>query len=195
MIVIQHVLVSDEVIEEQFACQLDACKGACCWEGDFGAPLLDEEIELLEKDQDKILPYLPKNSQQYLANKKGYKFFTGMQENGTALHQNGACIYLTFDNNIAMCGIEKAWKDGQTTFRKPISCHLYPIRVERSKKTSFEAMNYDRWDICSAACSNGAKKKIKVYEFAKEAIIRAYGDSFYEALDAAANRDRSKDGQ
>jgi hypothetical protein len=93
---------------------------------------------------------------------------------------------MTIKEGIAQCGIEQAWRDGKVSFRKPISCQLYPIRVAKNDLVGFEALNYDRWDICSAACEKGKKEQVPVYQFLKEAIIRKYGEAFYEELDAAA---------
>ena len=187
MILIEEILVSDEIIEEHFMCNLSACKGACCWEGDWGAPLNDEEVEKIYDILDEILPFLPERSQAFLDSKDPTTYFKELGQEGTSLHPDGACIFLTYDGlGIAKCGIEHAYFQGKTDFRKPISCHLYPIRVQKNEMTGFEAMNYDRWDICSAACSKGKTEKIRLYQFAKDAIIRAYGQTFYDQLDAAA---------
>ena len=185
MIIIQDVLVSDELVEEQFICNLSKCKGACCWEGDFGAPLLEEELEILDNIYDDVRPFLTEEGQNKIDTEGGYKFFKGMEQNGTQLLPDGRCAYLVIERNgVAQCGIEKAWKAGATDFQKPISCHLYPIRM--SKQTGFEALNYDRWDICSDACQLGAEHQVPVYKFLKDALIRAYNQDFYEELDAAA---------
>ena len=187
MIVIQGKLISDDVIEKQFMCNLNACKGACCWEGDFGAPLEDEEIETLQKDYQKIKPFLSKEGREVIRKKGKYTYFEEPAENGTPLLDNGACAYMTYDHKgIAQCGIETAHKAGVIDFKKPISCHLYPIRLNKDEKSFFEALNYDKWDICSAACQKGKEQQIAVYQFAKDAIIRKYGEDFYEELDAAA---------
>lgn len=187
MIIINNVIVQDSVVEERFECELSACKGACCWEGDYGAPLEEEEIETLEQINDILLPYLDEKSQRLLEKEGGIKYFEEPKMFGTNLHKNGACVYLTFSDGIALCGIEKAWKDGKTDFRKPISCHLYPIRVDKNYVSGFENMQYDEWEICSAACSKGEKNNIRVFEFAKDAIIRKYGLEFYAQLEEAAN--------
>ena len=191
MIIIQDVLVSDELVEEQFICNLSKCKGACCWEGDFGAPLADEELDILDNIYDNIRPFLTEEGQYKIDSEGGYKFFKGMEQNGTQLLPDGRCAYLVIERNgVAQCGIEKAWKAGATDFQKPISCHLYPIRM--SKQTGFEALNYDRWEICSDACQLGAEHQMPVYKFLKDALIRAYNEDFYEELDAAAHYMASK---
>lgn len=182
MIIINNVIVNDEVFKESFACNLNACKGACCWEGDYGAPLENEEVVILEEIQDKIKNFIDVRSVKLIEEEGGIRFYEDKKIMGTNLHSDGACIYLNTEGPISYCGIEQAWKEGVTEFRKPISCHLYPIRIEEDHLSGFETLNYDEWDICSAACVKGKKEKIKVYEFAKEAIIRKYGESFYSQL-------------
>lgn len=188
MLIVKDVLISDDLVEEQFHCALEVCKGACCWEGDFGAPLEDEEIKLIENDLDKIKSYLDPPS-LILLEKVGFSEYYGeIDETGTTLHPDGACVFLTKSKDGGFrCGIELAWEDGESSLRKPISCHLYPIRRKRNPDLGFDALNYDRWDICKAACTLGKKKKLPLYKFSKEAIIRAYGLDFYNELDAAAD--------
>lgn len=180
-------MISDEVVREHFRCHLDACKGACCWEGDFGAPLEAAEVETLAEIFKIIRPFLRKEGIEALE-KQGFSvFYKDLGGHGTPLLPDGACAYLTFEENgVAKCGIEKAWEAGVTAFKKPISCHLYPVRVAKNEEAGFEALNYDRWDICSAACKAGKKAKLPVYQFVKAAIIRKYGEEFFEELDAAA---------
>lgn len=185
MVIVQDKLVSDEVLREAFVCNLEACKGACCWEGDYGAPLEEAELPVLEQIFEQVAPFLLPDAVALIREKGVYDFFEDGSP-GTPLMPNGACAYMTLDENgVAQCGIERAWKAGATAFRKPISCHLYPIRVSKGA-SGFEALNYDRWDICRAACSLGKKLKTPVYQFLKEAIVRKYGEDFYLELDAAA---------
>lgn len=189
MIIIDGKLISDELVTEQFVCNLNACKGACCWEGDYGAPLEKEELKILEEIQDDISPFLTKEGKAAIAEQGAYVFVEEANDFATTLLENGACAYMTYDEKgIAQCGIEQAWKAGKTDFKKPISCHLYPIRVSKNEIVDFESLNYSQWDICSAACELGKSLKMPVYKFLKDAIIRKYGESFYEQLDAAANR-------
>lgn len=188
MLIVQEKLISEDLLEEQFLCNLSACKGACCWEGDSGAPLEMEELAILDQIYDTIKPYLSQTSQEKIETAGGYKYYKEFGEYGTNLLSNGPCVYMTYDKlGIARCGIEQAYLEGKITFKKPISCHLYPIRVEKREEMGFEALNYDRWDICSAACEAGKKAKLPVYKFLKEAIIRKYGVEFYEELDAMAD--------
>jgi len=187
MVIIQHVLINEEVLSEQFACNLAACKGACCWEGDYGAPLEASELDTLEQIYDAVKPFLRSEGIEVIEREGKYTYFKEAKAFGTPLLQDGACAYLTFNKDgIAMCGIEKAYRAGATDYRKPISCHLYPVRVEEQTQSGFESLRYDRWDICSAACDKGKANKISVFEFAREALIRKYGEAFYEELEAAS---------
>ncbi len=194
MIIVQDIMVSDDLLEQQFMCNLNACKGACCWEGDFGAPLEAAEVNTLEEIYDDIVPFLTPAGRAVIEKEGKSLYYEDMKSEGTPLLENGACAYLTYDAlGRAQCGIEQAWAAGVTSFRKPISCHLYPIRVEKEEELNFEALNYDRWDICSAACTLGREKQMPVYRFAREALIRKYGEAFYEELDAAATFIRERD--
>lgn len=196
MIIVQDKLVSDELVEEHFICNLEACKGACCWEGDSGAPLEDDELPLLENIFEKIKPFLSPAGIAAIEKQGAYAWYHSAEDWGTPLIDNGPCAYMTFNaNGIAQCGIEQAWRAGATDFRKPISCHLYPIRVEKNEEIGFEALNYNRWDICSAACTLGEQEQVPVYRFLQEAIVRKYGQDFYDELEGAALFIKTKDGQ
>jgi hypothetical protein len=186
MIIVQDKLVSDDVVSEQFVCNLTACKGACCWEGDSGAPLEKDELAILDEIFEKVRPYLTPTGIAAIEAQGRHVWFEEAKEHGTTLVNNGPCAYMTLEGGVAQCGIEKAWRNGVIEFRKPISCQLYPIRVEKNEVVGFEALNYDRWDICSAACEKGKKEQVPVYVFLKDAIIRKYGEDFYEELDGAA---------
>jgi hypothetical protein len=187
MIIVQDKLVSDDVVESYFACNLSACKGACCWEGDSGAPLEEAELAVLRSIQEKVRPFLSPAGIDVLDKQGAYVWFEEAGEWGTPLIDNGPCAYMTRDAaGIAHCGIEQAWKAGAVDFQKPISCHLYPIRVEKNEDVGFEALNYHQWDICSAACDRGEKEKIPLYKFVKNALIRKYGQDFYDELEGAA---------
>ena len=186
MIIIQDVLISDDVVQEEFVCNLSACKGACCWQGDFGAPVSsDEEKEILH-NLVPIREYLSQESNQLLDEKGCFQTYSDTNFTGTTLHENGACVFMTFDENgCAKCGIEKAYELGASTFKKPISCHLYPIRVVKNEESNFEAWNYDVWDICSEACILGKKESVPIYKFLENAITRYKGEDFFEELDLA----------
>ena len=187
MIIIDEILISDAVVDTHFLCNLTACKGACCWEGDFGAPLEAAEMKTLEGIYKDIKPFLSKEGIEVLEKEGLFTYFEEPKEHGTTLLDNGACAYLTKDKSgIAQCGIEQAYRAGASDFYKPISCHLYPIRVNKDEGKAFEALNYDKWDICSAACDLGKKEQLPVYIFVQDAIKRKYGDDFYDELHAAA---------
>lgn len=187
MIAIDDVLISDDIVKEDFVCNLSACKGACCWEGDYGAPVNDTEQEAIRKALPQIKKHLSLESIQLLSNGGPFVQYTEPGFTGTALHSDGSCVFMTFSSNgTAKCAIEKTSEENSIPNLKPISCHLYPIRVTSNPDAGFEAWNYDRWKICAAACTNGKSLKVKIYEFLKDAIIRAKGKSFYEQLSAAA---------
>ncbi len=186
MLIIQDILISDDIVEKKFLCNLNACKGACCVEGDFGAPLEDEEIEVLEKIYPKIKPFLTEEGKSVIEQKGVKAYYEEPKEYGTPLIDGKACAFINFNSEgIAICGIEQAYNQGEINFKKPISCHLYPIRIEKNDSAGFEALNYDKWDICNPACSLGNEKQLPVYRFLKDAIIRKYGEDFYEELEAA----------
>jgi hypothetical protein len=187
MLMIDDVLISDAVVQEAFVCNLNACKGACCWEGDYGAPLDATELLILQKIYSEVSPFLTEAGRTAIAQQGVYVYYDDPEDYGTPLVNGGACAYMTRDEQgIAQCGIELAWRASATDFRKPVSCQLYPIRITPKGEHQLEMMNYDQWDICAAACELGRTQQIPVYRFVREAIIRKYGASFYEALDAAA---------
>ena len=190
MIVIQDKLISLDLVEEKFVCDLTKCKGACCWEGDFGAPLEKDEIDLLENQLDALKPFISEDGWAAISKKGVFEKYGHNKKDtflGTPLLDNGACVFMTYNEiGIAQCGIEQAEKANQIDFKKPISCHLYPVRVNKNENLSFEALNYDKWDICNAACSLGKSLKMPVYKFVKDAIIRKYGEDFYVELESAA---------
>lgn len=187
MLIVKDILVSDDIIEQQFICNLEACKGACCWEGDWGAPLEEAELETLMEVYKHVEPYLSEESKKRIEEVGPYTYFEEPAEYGTSLLKNGACVYMTKDEKgVAKCGIEQAYLDKKIDFKKPISCHLYPIRISHDQAVGFEALNYDRWDICSAACQLGKQAQMPLYRFVKDAIVRKYGESFYEELDLIA---------
>jgi len=186
MLIIDNKIVSSDVFQNEFVCNLNACKGACCWEGDYGAPLALEELDILEMIYEKVKPFLTKEGIEAIEEQGVAVYIPKEKEYGTTLVNNAACAYLIYDDNgIAKCGIEKAYEEGVINFPKPISCHLYPIRVS-ILENGFEKLDYDRWDICSAACENGKKLNVPVYQFLKTPLIRKYGAEFYEQLEGMA---------
>ncbi len=187
MIAIENVLLSDQIINDQFVCDLTSCKGACCVDGDAGAPLSNKELKEVDAVFAEVLPYLRKEGIDEI-NKQGR--YVHNEEFGwvTPTIDSKICVYGIFDENgIVKCGIEQAYLDGKTKWKKPISCHLFPVIVKKSKDGVTEFANYQpRENHCKAACSLGKKLKVPVYQFLKEPLIRKFGESFYEALDATA---------
>jgi hypothetical protein len=187
MIAIDNILISDEIVQEQFVCDLNKCKGGCCVDGDAGAPLNKDELEKINEVFDAVLPYLPEESKIALQKQGRYVYD---KEFGwvTPTIESKVCVYgITDKNGIVKCGIEQAYNDGKVKWKKPISCHLFPIRIQQSRNKQTEYLNYEpREDLCSAACSLGKKLKVPVYVFLKDALIRKYGTAFYETLEATA---------
>ena len=181
MQIIDKTVIASDVVGESFVCDLNKCKGACCVEGDLGAPLEMDELAEVEEVLEVVKPYLAPEAVKVLEKDGGYL----LDEEGdysTTTINNKECAFAFYDeSNILKCGIEQAWKDGKTDFRKPISCHLYPIRIKSLGE--YEAINYDRWQICAPACDLGEKLKVPVYKFLKEPLIRKYGAEWFEKLE------------
>lgn len=191
MIIIEDKLISDDIVQEAFVCDLNACKGACCWEGDLGAPLEAGEIEILADIYPRIKDFLLPEGRAAIDAQGTHVPGGEAGDYATPLVDNGPCAYMTRDAlGIARCGIEQAWRAGVVDFPKPISCHLYPIRLDRLP--DYETLNYHRWEICSAACDQGERLKVPIYQFLKEPLIRRYGPEFFEALEATAQHLREQ---
>ncbi len=184
MLEIGNTLISLDVITEHFVCDLEKCKGACCIDGDAGAPLEEDETRIIEEIFDKIKKYLPEKHLQIIEKQGMWE----KDEDGdlvTVCAPSGACVFLTWDEKgIAKCAFEIAWEKGETDWPKPISCHLYPIRL--AEYPEFIAVNYSRRDICAVGRIKGRKEGVKVYEFLKFPLIRKFGEQWYEQLDFAA---------
>ena len=188
MIAIDNVLISDEIVEEQFVCDLNKCKGGCCVDGDAGAPLNKDELQKINEVYEAVLPYLREESKRELVRQGKYVYD---KEFGwvTPTIESKVCVYGIIDKNgIVKCGIEQAYNDGKVQWKKPISCHLYPIRIQQSRDKQTDYVNYEpREDLCGAACTLGKKLKVPVYVFLKDALVRKYGSEFYETLQATAS--------
>ena len=184
MIQIDDKLISEDLFSEEFVCNLAKCKGICCVEGDAGAPLDEDETHILDEIYPKIKPYLRPEGIQAIEEQGTYTLdFEG--DLVTPLVNNAECAYVIFDEKgYTKCAIEKAYEDGVINWQKPISCHLYPIRI--TEYSNFSAINYHEWDICSDACTLGKELGVKVYQFLKKPLIRKYGEDFYQTLSEAA---------
>ncbi|MCF0074840.1 DUF3109 family protein [Dyadobacter sp. CY261] len=180
MILIENTCISDDIEEKEFVCNLDKCKGACCVEGDSGAPLDEEELAILDEIYPEVEPYLTEAGKNVIATGGTWtKDWDG--DYVTPIINGRECAYAIYDQKgILKCAIEEAYNDGKIAYKKPISCHLYPIRV--TKYEQYHALNYDRWEICSPACSLGQQLKVPVYKFLKDPLIRAYGEDWYRQL-------------
>lgn len=188
MIVIDNILVSDDVISEQFVCDLSKCKGGCCEDGDAGAPLMDSELAELQKNFELVKPYMTAEGIAEIEQQGKYIFDKSFGW-VTPTINNAICAYgFRDENGIIKCSIEQAYNEGKITWKKPLSCHLFPIKTEKSRMDEdLEYVNYQpREDLCHAACKLGDKLKVPVYKFLKEALIRKYGDDFYQSLEATA---------
>lgn len=185
-------IVSEALLDTQFVCNLTACKGACCVGGDAGAPLLEEETAILEAIFPKIQSYLRPEGLAAIAEHGTWQVGTD-QDRETPLVDNNECAYVIFDGDTALCGIEQAYNEGIIDWKKPVSCHLYPVRVKDFSE--FAAVNYDEWDICDPACSLGQELQVPVYQFVKEALIRRFGDNWYHELDKVAQTYQAEGGR
>lgn len=179
MIVVGKAVISDDIKDHFFVCDLEKCKGACCVEGDAGAPLTDEETKILEEEYSRIAPFISPEGRTAIEKKGTWVIDQENEKGTTTVGKNGACAYaITDEKGILKCGIEQAYSKGKTNFKKPISCHLYPIRI--TKYDEYDALNYDRWHICDPACHLGKTLGVPLYKFLKDALVRKYGSSWYQ---------------
>jgi hypothetical protein len=179
MITIDNTVISEDIADKFFVCDLAKCKGACCVEGDGGAPVEQNEVMILKSIYKKVKPYLSKQGQEAIEEQGTYI----REQDGTystPLIGGKECAYSLYDKGILKCGIEQAYYAKKIDWKKPISCHLYPIRI--TKYEHYDALNYDRWNICSPACSNGRELGVPIYQFLKEPLIRKYGEDWYKTL-------------
>lgn len=184
MIQINDTLVSLDVIERPFICDLSHCKGACCIEGDSGAPLEENEVAELEKALPVVWDDLSSQAQEIIQ-KQGVAYTDCEGDMVTSIVNNKDCVFTRYDaDGTCKCAIEKAYREGKISFYKPMSCHLYPIRV--TKYPEFSAVNFHRWEICKAAELLGKKEKLPLYKFLKEPLIRKFGQSWYNTLEEIA---------
>jgi hypothetical protein len=184
MLIVGNALVSEDIIEKKFACDTRACLGACCVKGDAGAPLLSQEIEIIENEFPSIKPFLSEDGLRNIES-QGFHTTDPDGESVTTCLPDGECSFLVYDGLTATCGIENAHKAGKTSFKKPISCHLYPIRAKQYGE--YTALNYHRWDICEPACKRGENDNVPVYVFLKDALIRKMGEAWFAELTSLAS--------
>lgn len=183
MIQIENTLVSFDIFEKKFCCDLEQCKGMCCVEGDSGAPLEKEETRKIKNNYPAIQVFMKPEGIKAVE-EQGFSMIDREGDLVTPLIANRECAYAIEENGVGWCAIEKAWTRGKSDFRKPVSCHLYPIRVTRY--AGFEALNYNKWTICQCARLKGEKEGVPLYRFLKEALIGRYGKEWYEQLEYAA---------
>ena len=190
MIQIDDTIISLDVFKEKFLCNLDACKGECCIEGDAGAPLEEEEVEQLKK----VLPVIwgdLSSEAQAVIEKQGVCYKDEDGDLVTSIVNGKDCVFTCYDEKgCCYCAIEKAYREGKVDFYKPVSCHLYPIRVQ--KYPEFKAVNYHRWSVCKAAVLLGEKEDMPIYKFLKEPLIRKFGEDWYTELEIAAEEMKNR---
>ena len=192
LIEVGEQLVSSQVFERKFVCDLNACKGACCIEGDSGAPLELQEIDLLEDQLNKIEPFMREEGMQAVR-ESGVFYMDADNEHAITLVNGAECAFVFFDDQgITKCSIEKAFREGEIDFNKPQSCHLYPIRIKRLHDKQF--LTFEDWEICDPACACGEQLDLPVYKFLQEPIKRVFGKEFFEELSfVALNWKKSKE--
>ncbi|MEP7277464.1 MAG: DUF3109 family protein [Bacteroidota bacterium] len=187
MIAIENILISDDVISCQFVCDLNKCKGGCCEDGDAGAPLSKQELEEVKKAYERVKPYMTKEGIETIEKNGLYQYD---REFGWVTPSVGGkiCAYGYRDKKgIILCAFEQAFNEGKIQWKKPISCHLYPIKIKKSSE--YEMVNYEpRETMCSPACALGEKLKVPAYVFLKNALVRKYGEDFYRLLEQAAKK-------
>lgn len=184
MIDIDDKIISTDILTEEFCCPLDECRGECCVEGNAGAPLEIEEVDILEQEYENYKPYMTPAGVEVIE-REGFMYVDEDGDYCTPLVNDAECAYSVNENGLTLCAIEKAYREGKTSFKKPISCHLYPIRVKRFSNGSY-GLNLHRWDICRCAFACGKRNGVKVYEALEEPLVRCFGKEFYTQLCEAA---------
>ena len=179
MIQVEDKIISLDVFEKHFVCDLNACKGSCCVDGDAGAPLLENEVNILEDIYEQVKPYMMQKGID-VVDKEGVAVLDIEGEVTTPLVNSRECAFVIDENGISKCSIEKAHYEGRVEFKKPISCHLFPIRIQEYR--DFHAVNYEEIKICAPACKCGSELEVPVYAFLKEPLIRKYGEDWYKEL-------------
>ncbi len=192
MIQLGKTLVSEDIIEKDFVCNLSACKGVCCVDGDAGAPLEASELQILKDIYPKVKPFMREEGIREIE-KQGEYTVSEDGEYETTLINGRDCAYVIFDENeTALCAIEEAYNQGEVDWKKPISCHLYPIRVQ--EYSEFAAVNYHKWQICDDACTLGKELQVPIYKFVKQALVRKFGEDWYAELETIAEEWKKQKG-
>jgi hypothetical protein len=184
MLIVDNIFISEDIFKQYFACNLSYCKGICCVEGDAGAPLEEEEIAIIEDCLDSIQTFMTKESIDVV--KQGGVFDYDME--GvlvTPLVNDKECVFVYYENDIAQCAIEKAYMEGRINFQKPISCHLYPVRL--TKQHTYERLNYHQWEVCHHARMNGKRLQVSVFDFLKVPLSRKYGEDWIKKVKKIIN--------
>ncbi len=181
MIIVENTLISENIVDRKFVCDISKCKGECCVSGDAGAPLEESEIPVLEKFYPFYKEYMTEKGVKTIRKHGFYELGNDREYLTPLVREGNYCAYVYFDGEIAKCAIEKAYMEGKINFKKPISCHLYPIRITSFKDV--DALNYHDWDICQSACNLGEELNIPVYKFLEEPLKRKYGEDWYRELD------------
>jgi hypothetical protein len=184
MIQIQHTLISDDLFEEQFICDLCKCKGQCCVDGDSGAPITREEFIQINEILPAIWNDLSPKAQE-LINRQGIAYTDNDGELVTSIVNGEECVFTWFDaDGVCKCVIDSAYREGRISVQKPVSCHLYPIRLH--EYDDFTAVNYHRWSVCQPATKLGRKEGMPLYKFLREPLIRKFGEEWYHEVCEAA---------
>ncbi|MBR4389892.1 MAG: DUF3109 family protein [Prevotella sp.] len=178
---VDDVLLSSDILTEFFCCDLDSCHGACCVEGDAGAPVTLEEVDELEKALDEAWPHLAAEAQSVI-DRQGVVYTDRDGDLVTSIVGNKDCVFTCHEEGCCLCALEKVFREGKTHWCKPISCSLYPIREKRFSN-GMVGLNYHRWAICQDAVTLGRKKNIRIYQFLKEPLIRRFGEAWYKKLE------------
>lgn len=184
IIEIDNVLVSTDIFTEYFCCDLDACKGICCVEGDAGAPVTIDEIAGIEDAIDTVWDDLSATAQAVI-DKQGVAYTDRDGDLVTSIVGGKDCVFTCYEKGCCLCALERAWRAGKTAFCKPISCALYPIR-EKKLSNGMVALNYNRWDVCHDAVKKGNELRLPVYRFLRDPLVRRFGNDFYQQLCDAA---------
>ena len=184
IIQVGDVLVSSDILTQCFCCDLEACHGECCVEGDAGAPVTLEEIDQLETCLDEVWGDLSASAQAVI-DRQGVAYADSDGDMVTSIVGGRDCVFTCYENGTCLCALEKAFKEGRTSFCKPISCALYPIR-EKTFRGGLMGLNYHQWEVCKKAVEKGRQLQLPVYRFLKSPLVRRFGEDWYEELEQVA---------